>query len=362
MPARTANTCSRSRTRSRGTFDAGASRIVISEEIAAVLSAWSIAPRELEPVGSGYINDTYRVDRRYVLQRINPYVFDDAAQVVVNHARLIDAARAATDAPPLVGLIATDAGQPYARDANGDVWRLAPWLDGRSYDDLPDGLVFAAARAFGWFGRFFTDRFARATADLTPTITGFHDLATYLERWDAARGPAGLAAESSRIDSLRRHFAPGHRDAVIHGDCKVNNLLFHRHRDTVVAILDLDTAMRGDAAWDFGDLARSVATGSPREEAAWNTRLTSLCNGYVAGFGHVDATHFAAAPAYMSFMLAVRFLTDHLEDDVYFKVQAHGDNLVRGRAQLDAAERFLGVRETLAELLEQARAPDAPTS
>ena len=312
------------------------------------LAAWSIDPQSVEPAGSGYINDTFRVNAEYLLQRVNSYVFDDPAEVVGNQAKLIGATEDQHDPPPLVPLIATDTGDSFCRDPDGAVWRLQPWIDGRNFDDLPDHLVYAAARSFGRFGRFFSD----ADIDLSPTIASFHDLERYLSRWDEVRIAADLAEEGRRIASLRRAFAAGRGGALIHGDCKVNNLLFHPDRDDVLAILDLDTAMRGDSAWDFGDLARSVCTSAERPRSTWWNRLAALGDGFVAGFGEVDAEHFALAPAYMSFMLAVRYLTDHLEGDVYFKVNRRGDNLRRGRIQLDTAEELYGVHERIARLLD----------
>ncbi len=312
------------------------------------LAAWSIDPGSVDPVGSGYINDTFRVNTDYLLQRVNAYVFDDPAEVVGNQAKLIAATDERRYPPPLVPLIKTDAGESFFQDPDGAIWRLQPWIDGRNFDDLPDHLVYAAAHSFGQFGRFFSD----ADIDLSPTIASFHDLESYLSRWDDVRIAADLGEEERRIATLHRAFAAGRGGALIHGDCKVNNLLFHSDRDDVLAILDLDTAMRGDSAWDFGDLARSVCTSAERPTSTWWNRLAALGDGFVTGFGEVDSEHFALAPAYMSFMLAVRFLTDHLEGDVYFKIDRRGDNLRRGRIQLDTAERFYGVRERIARLLD----------
>ena len=136
----------------------------------------------------------------------------------------------------------------------------------------------------------------------------------------------------------------------------MNNLLFHPTRDEVVAIIDLDTLMLGDPAWDFGDLVRSAFAGSEETEAAAEVsraRFEPLSKAFFPAFGPVDdVDRYAVAPAYMSFMLAVRFLTDHLKGDVYFKVGRRGDNLARARSQLDLAKRFIAVGPELAGILE----------
>lgn len=172
------------------------------------LSAWSIDPETVESVGSGYINDTFRVNGDLLLQRVNAYVFDDPAKVVGNQAKLIAATRERNDPPPLVRLIATDSGDNFFRDPEGAVWRLQPWIDGRNFDDLPDHLVRAAACSFGRFGRFFSD----ADVDLAPTIAGFHDLESYLARWDdVSRGPVFRTKHdgSPRCSAVLRRVAAG---------------------------------------------------------------------------------------------------------------------------------------------------------
>ena len=176
-----------------------------------------------------------------------------------------------------------------------------------------------------------------------------------LRRFDAAPTQPGIDAEAARIDALRANFAAGKPTCVIHGDCKVNNLLFHPTKDAVTAIVDLDTVMLGDPAWDFGDLVRSAFAGSEETAPARTlslTRFERLCAGFAAGYGPQfgagdNAQRFATAPAYMSFMLAVRFLTDHIEGDRYFKVPERGTNLRRARSQLDLADRFLAAKPSL---------------
>ena len=124
----------------------------------------------------------------------------------------------------------------------------------------------------------------------------------------------------------------------------MNNLLFHPEQPRVTHLIDLDTAMRGHPAWDFGDLVRSVASGAEEAGAAPHVSLETferVARGFARGAGGiVDPKAFAAAPGHMSFMLGVRFLTDHCTGDRYFRVAHRGQNLERARSQLDAAWRF----------------------
>ena len=298
-----------------------------------ILDAWNVRSSAVRTIDAGHINDTYRVDDRYVLQRLNRSVFQHPEALMRN----LDKAIAHEGGEMLLAPITTTEGSPYGVDASGDIWRLFPHLPSRNFQSLPDELLSPAGRAFG----AFLATFANFAGELEPVIEGFHDLAFYLLRLDAA--PTGdVGATLNEINELRTRFRPGKAHRVVHGDCKVNNLLFHPTRDTVAAIIDLDTLMLGDPAWDFGDLVRSAFAGSEETEASAEfsrSRFERLSNGFFSAFGPVDdVDRYAAAPAYMSFMLSVRFLTDHLEGDVYFKVGRRGYNLARARSQLDLAK------------------------
>ena len=311
-----------------------------------ILSAWNITSGEMRSIDAGHINDTYLVDGRYVLQRLNRSVFQNPQALMRNLAKAI----AHEGGNLLLAPIPTTEQSPYSEDAAGDIWRLFPHLPSRNFQNLPDELLACAGRAFGDFLATFAD----FPGELEPVIEGFHDLGFYLKRLDVA--PAGdVGTTVDEINELRTRFRPGEARRVIHGDCKVNNLLFHPTRDSVAAIIDLDTLMLGDPAWDFGDLVRSAFAGSEETEAASEfsrSRFEPLGEGFFAAFGAVDdVEHYAAAPAYMSFMLSVRFLTDHLEGDVYFKVGKRGDNLARARSQLDLTKQFMAVEEEMASIL-----------
>ena len=303
----------------------------------------------------GHINDTYVVAGGFVLQRLNGTVFADPQAVMRNLAKVV----AYEGGRRLVAPIATRDGRPFAIDAAGDVWRLFPRIPARSFQTLPDELLEPAAAAFGAFLATFAD----FQEELEPAIDSFHDLGGYLERLDATPKTAGADDELRAIETLRGVFRPSVATAVIHGDGKINNLLFHPRANTVVAIVDLDTVMRGDPAWDFGDLVRSAFIGSEETAAAAEVslpRFERLCRGFLRTFGPLDdVARFAAAPAYMSFMLAVRFLTDHLQGDVYFKVSQRGDNLLRARSQLALTKRFravgAGIAATLSRQMQAAR-------
>ena len=300
----------------------------------------------------GRINDTWMIAESHVLQRLNRAVFTRPEAVMRNLSRVLSHDDTLLLAPVPTRSGAPFAGAPFVIDAQGDLWRLFPRQLARNFERLPRSLFATAAAAYGGF----LARFAEFPHPLESVIDGFHDLERYLAALDGA--PLGADPERQLVEVLRQAFAPSRRSRVIHGDCKVNNLLFHPSRDDVVAIIDLDTVMVGDPAWDFGDLVRSAFAGTEEGETAPAmpaTALAALAGGFVSGMGTLDdVARFSAAPAYMSFMLGVRFLVDHLCDDVYFKVSVHGDNLRRARGQLALARRFLDAGPTLTRALDRA--------
>ena len=311
---------------------------------AAVLEHWPEAEGlATRPLPGGHVNETFAVgDDRFVLQRINERVFTNPEGVMRNLRKLV------RRHPGIVAPISTGSGAPWATDDDGGLWRLFPYVRGRNFQDLPEELAEAAGVAFGAFHAAVAD----FDDDLETVIDGFHDLSRYLDAlWRVATG------SMPELDYVRERpafrFPPAR--AVIHGDCKVNNLLFHPTEPHVAHLIDLDTAMHGHPAWDFGDLVRSVASGS--EEAGAEPRISReaferVARGFVRGTADIgDPGAFAAAPGHMSFMLGVRFLADHFSGDRYFRVAYAGQNLERARSQLAAARRFDALQPVFEDIL-----------
>jgi Ser/Thr protein kinase RdoA (MazF antagonist) len=181
-------------------------------------------------------------------------------------------------------------------------------------------------------------------SDVPDPIPGFLQLDHYLEELDAAvQAAANLTADLERwvavVDQHRDLAAVFvERDRLIHGDCKVNNLLFRADEDAVARILDLDTVMWGHWAWDFGDLVRSAAADGGEFSPQ---RFLALVEGFLPAAGiEADPDSLLLAPRYVALMLGVRFLTDHLRGDRYFRVTARGDNLQRAVEQFQLLARM----------------------
>jgi len=326
------------------------------------LAAWFDDVRSvvLAGFGAGHINDTWLVTPpgadRLVLQRLNPAVFPEPGAVAAKVAALVEH----LNGPParlgaglrVPRLEATRRGSAWHEDAAG-VWRLWEYVaPARTLDPLQNpAQAEAAGRACGAFQAALADFAGPADrtgladrtgpandAGLPDPIPGFLQLDHYLGELDAAVVGAGPLAEPAEaaleVVRDRRDLAMAFaaRNRVIHGDCKVDNLLFHPGRDEVLAIIDLDTVMYGHWAWDFGDLVRSAAADGTACNVA---RFAAVCRGFTAAAAvTADTETLLLAPRYVGLMLGVRFLTDHLAGDRYFKVTVQGDNLTRARRQL----------------------------
>lgn len=308
----------------------------------AVLAEGWFAADEVTPLGAGHIHDTYRATARdggrFVLQRINGRVFSDPVQVMRNVLRVT--AHLSTHAPGLVpGLIRTRSGAGFHEDESGHLWRL--WAEVLGTRIVSEVNQTAVAEAAGFaFGRFLRVLEDLPEPPLTPVIPGFHELDKALQRLDrAAPGVRGDWEQDAACVDAHRKLAQQRSGRLrpIHGDCKLNNLLFDATRPEVRSVLDLDTVMIGHWAWDFGDLARSLLNATRR--GLQPQAFAALTRGFLASSGiRATAAELVEAPGYMTFMLGVRYLTDHFEGDTYFKVAARGDNLRRARRQFALLE------------------------
>jgi Ser/Thr protein kinase RdoA (MazF antagonist) len=318
-----------------------------SEALAAVAEGWWPAAR-VAPLGEGHIHATWLVEAaaggdRYVLQRLSTAVFGDPASLMEKVARVVTHVQ--TRAPGRVPvLVPTRRDDWWLAREDGSCWRLWRYVAGaRTLQALATpAQAESAGRAFGSFQTWLRD-LPGAVAD---PIEGFMQLDHYLARLDAALAHESTHTASAEVRRLveltdaRRDLAGAFsaRDRLVHGDCKVNNLLFDSASDEVVCILDLDTVMRGHWAWDAGDLLRSAAADG---DGLSLERFAAVVRGMrETGVIEAPAEAWVLAPRYVTLMLGVRFLTDHLEGDWYFRVQRHGENLERARAQFRLLAEF----------------------
>jgi aminoglycoside phosphotransferase (APT) family kinase protein len=329
----------------------------------------------LERHAGGLINHSWvaTVDaagggRRFLLQQINRYVFRRPEQVMENMRRITRqvadrlAREGANDAARRVlTLLPTREGGSHHVDDEGEVWRVVGWIEGtRSVERATtEAEARETARAFGRFLRQLEDL---PGPPLHETIPGFHDTPARLEALERAAGadPAGRAdgcrpETSALLDRRPLAFALADRVAggelherPVHNDAKIANVLFDAVTGEALCVVDLDTTMPGLALHDFGDLARSTVSDSAEDERDLSRVgvrppvFEALAGGFMEGAGDslppAERSLLAVGACVITYEQALRFLTDHLDGDRYYRVTRPGHNLDRTRAQLRLLE------------------------
>ena len=310
----------------------------------ALASAWRLNA-EVQPLGDGIIHDTFLVRGKgdpLVLQRVNQTAFRDVDLLMDNVAR-VSAHLCGKQPCWAPSLVPTAAGDAFAR-AGHEVWRLWTWLPGAGALARveTDRQAEVAGRGFGQTYRWLQDLEGPRLED---SIPGFLHLDHFLGEFDRCAGaPADLALAVDARRTLATRFQA--RTGYIHGDCRVEHLVLD-DAGQAAGVLDLDTVMWGNWAWEFGDLIRSISGEKPLA-----SRFEAAARGYLGEAGvAATAEELVLAPRYTTFMLAVRFLTDHLQGDRYFKTERRGENLFRAKSQF----RLLEAMESMeAEMLARA--------
>lgn len=323
-----------------------------------------------EEIKAGNINSTYKVifsdgekKRTYILQGINTYVFKDPVRLMENVVKVIDHIDAKLDKNDpdydrkiLRFLPARDGGY-LSYDEDGTCYRAYIYVDGvtaHNYIEKPE-MFYEAGRGFGKFQKQLCDFPAEV---LCETIPNFHNTKSRYEDFLAAvkEDRVGRAAEveaeinflmdrkdmmSSIVDMLASGELP---TRVTHNDTKLNNVLLDNETGRAICVIDLDTVMPGSSLYDYGDAIRYGANTAAEDEADL-TKIKvdmELFKQFTRGFVEQTAgvlekneiRNFPLGVKVMTCELVMRFLTDYLNGDVYFKVADSEHNLRRTRAQM----------------------------
>ena len=348
------------------------------------------APRgevvEVEPLRRGHIHSSFVVTirdgadvRHLFLQRINASVFPDPDMVIQNARHITSHLRSGMSRQGFADLerrvldpVASDGGGVHAHDSDGGWWRAFHFIDGA----VPAGAVDVehveeAARAYGHFQLLMADYDGPR---LALTIPGFHDTPQRLEALEsaAADDPVGrLAGARREVEGIldRKELGRALVDAdlprrLVHNDAKLDNVLFDTATGEALCVVDLDTVMPGVVGHDFGDMVRSMSTLTPEDAAGdepvevKKNLFAALARGYLEAAGgmldHAEIESLVPSGLVSTMEQAARFLTDHLQGDVYFRVHRPGQNLDRARTQLALLEALIDARPRLEEIVEMA--------
>lgn len=319
---------------------------------------------EIKPLGKGHINDSYKVvanGNQYVLQRINHHIFQNVPELqnnifrVTRHIREKLEEKGVTDIDRRVlSLVTSLDGALYHKENNGDYWRLMDFIkESKSYDEINPQLAYRAGMAFGEFQKMLADL---PGDPLFETIPNFHNIEARLETFrqsvkaDKVGRLNDVAELVKEIEERAEEMCKPerlHREGKLpkrtnHCDTKVNNILFDNN-DEVLCVVDLDTVMPGYVLSDFGDFIRTGAnTGAEDDKNLDNISVDlAIFEGYAKGYLNnaasfltdLEIDNLAFGAKLLTYMQMVRFFTDYIDGDTYYKIEYPDHNLVRTKAQ-----------------------------
>ena len=340
----------------------------MNPDTASVAAAFAIEGKVIavRPFGSGHINDTFQVEtdagRLYLLQKISEEAFENIPALTQNKVLVSRHIRQKLEAAgeddidrKVMTFIPGQDGDFFYREPAGGFWNMSIFIENsRTYDRLktPEQ-AYEAGLAFGGFQAQLTDL---EEDKIFPVIPFFHHIGSRAEKFcraveanSAGRKSKVLAeiecaeARMEDMQLLDRLLETGQIPRKIaHHDPKINNVLFDQN-DKALCVIDLDTVMSGCVHYDFGDLIRTSAASADEDEADTEKMFLDLtffeaaAKGFLEGAGSClsaeEKEHLAFSVKLFPFLMGLRFLTDFLEGDVYYKTQKDEHNLLRCRAQ-----------------------------
>jgi hypothetical protein len=323
-----------------------------------------------EPYGNGHINDTFVVvfDQggtaiRYILQRINDNVFklpvtlmENIVQVTSHIRKKAEANGVGDISRRVLTLVKTLNGEDFTKDQDGHVWRCYIFVeDAKSWDIIETPTqAFEAAKAFGAFQRDLMDYNGPR---LSETIPKFHHTrnrfatlqeaikedvknraVTVKDEIEFALSHENLA--NSLLSLQEKGLIP---ERITHNDTKLNNVLLDNKTGEGICVLDLDTVMPGLSLYDFGDMVRTATNPVAEDEldlskvVVQTPMFEAIAKGYLEGTAGtllpVERDNLVTSGKLLTYECGIRFLTDYLQGDTYFKIKRETHNLDRCHTQ-----------------------------
>lgn len=323
---------------------------------------------ELTPLGEGLINDTFLVtctEYCFVLQRINARVFPAPEQIMANLHQLNQHLMQKNRQLQMPTVLKTVTEQDFFRDDNGDVWRALSFIANSESIETLDSLDIAAQVGFalGHFHRLVSDL---NTELLHDTLPGFHIAPDYLQQYQQVLTQATVFPEHeycANFISQYQHYTedletPKQQGLlklrVIHGDPKLNNFLVDKHSQQIISLIDLDTVKPGLVHYDIADCLRSCCHDKASGEFDLNicaAILKHYLNEVSEFFSADDYAYLYPAIRLLPFELGLRFYTDYLQGNRYFKVTESQQNLQRAIEQFTLCTSIIKQETAIKQLI-----------
>lgn len=360
----------------------------VTDQIPAVISSFFTEGEyyEFELYGSGHINESFYVKSKeegrpdYLLQRINHHIFKDVPGLMSNIKLVTDHLKNKLKDRPesnidneVLTLVPAKNGQYHTIDAEGNYWRMYIFLDTNRYDVLETAQqAYEGGRAFGKFQAMLSDMDANL---LVESIPQFHHIQMRLNRFnkaveeDVAGRVKSVQAEiefiQQRAERMKSILDTSDGSElpvrIIHNDTKFNNVLLDKE-DRAQCVIDLDTVMPGYVAFDFGDAIRTIINTAPEDEEHLDKIQLNIPLFEAYTRGYLKEADFFLSQAEIDSLLKgallipyeqiVRFLTDYLEGDTYYKIHFPDHNLQRTRAQIELLKKLEDKYDTLEEIVQ----------
>jgi len=334
--------------------------------------------KNINPYGDGHINDTYKVTylnadghvTHYILQRVNHLIFKNTEglmeniQNVTSYLSDMITEEENLDGFDVLELVKTRSKTSFYKDPEGNYWRAYIFVEGATGHTFAEdtSMLYEAGKAFGQFQRLLQDY---PVLSLHETIKDFHHTQRRYETFMTTYQENPCNRAETCMDQI--HFIQARKSLtsiiiealdskaipyrVTHNDTKINNVLLDDTTGVGRCVIDLDTVMPGSALYDFGDAIRSC--GSNLEEDSEDLdqlvldleRFEAYTKGFLEVMGHSltpkELELLPSAAIVMTLECGIRFLTDHIDGDHYFKVHRPNHNLSRAKNQF----RFVEVME-----------------
>lgn len=323
----------------------------------------------------GHINETYSATYdqggtrvRYIHQKINKEVFKDPLALMKNVMRVTSHVRkkleyqGATDLNRrALAVIPTRDGQSCFHNGNGEYWRTFVFIEGtKTFESVQSPeQAFEAGRAFGEFQLHLVDLPGER---LVETIPNFHDTRRrftafqeavakdHCNRAQDARAEIEFALKREPLASVVLDEMAAGRipERITHNDTKFNNVMLDTRTGKAMCVVDLDTVMPGCALYDFGDMVRTTSSPTLEDERDLSKikmqmpMFKRLAEGYLSMAGQflteAEKSLLVSSGRLITFETGIRFLTDYLSGDTYFRIHRPGHNLDRCRTQFKLVE------------------------
>jgi len=319
--------------------------------------------------GSGHINTTFKITMNqagtevaYILQRINTNIFKDPIgllnniELVTNHQKKYYSESSESSRNSLT-LLKTWENQSYFLDDKGIYWRVYLFIsDAVTHQKMKNAkIAFQTGNSFGLFQKSIMDLEPK---NLSVTIPNFHNTIKRFDFFEQSvnENKSGRIKDISEeidflvhrknkasllLDMLKNKEIP---ERIVHNDTKLNNIMFDKHTDKPVCVIDLDTVMPGVLAYDFGDMVRIGASSAIEDETNLEKvyinydYFEALLDGYISATKDYITNNEIVSLLYGCYVIlyemALRFLSDHINGDIYFSIHRENHNLDRTRNQI----------------------------